>query len=115
MSSTGLFEHLGYSDIQRMMMFYFICIPLRLSFPFILTLIGKKINVKPFIVLIGLISILQNYITMNSGTWWHRKAHIITGVALVMSTRLDGNMYSSVVLFMDVLYGIISSLIIRPF
>ena len=110
MSSSGLFEKIGYSSHQRMLMFYLICIPLRLSFPFLLTFVEN-----PIIILIGLVSIIQNYRTMESGTWWHRKAHIVTSIALILSTLLPGKYYPSIVLFFDVLYGIISSILIRPF
>lgn len=115
MSSSGLFENLGYSSNQRFFMFYFICVPLRLSFPLILTIAEKKSNVKPVIALFGLMSVITNYRTLNTGTWWSRKNHLLSGLFLLLSTLYKNNNYSKIVLLLDVLYGLITSLIIKPF
>ena len=111
----GVLRSMGYSNKQLSMLFYMICIPLRLSFPIIVRQAKNVPIMKVIMVLAGLIAVGINTSRIGAGTWWHTKVHIATSIAIVVSLLIPGTIKPEYILLFDVLYGFSSSLLISPF
>jgi len=112
---SGIFRSRGYSLDQLSMMFYTICIPIRLSLPIIVSYARDIPILKLILIAIGLISAGLNARGIGSGTWWHKKVHLLTAIAFVISLVFPGRIRPEEILFLDVLYGFSSSIAICPF
>jgi hypothetical protein len=111
----GALRSMGYSNKQLAILFYMICIPLRFSFPIIASKAKNVPILKVIMVLAGLIAAGINTSRIGAGTWWHTKVHIATSIAIVLSLLIPGPIKPEYILLFDVLYGVSSSLFIRPF
>lgn len=122
MSSIGILESKGFGSNQRFLLFMLVCIPLRLSFSFV----SYKLRESPLfgllLLILGLVSVGLNLQKMRGNPWWSRKVHLASSVLLVLTVLVSKlkpsvllNQLPSTILLLDVLYGLGSSLIIRPF
>ena len=112
---AGIFRSRGFSMDQLSMIFYTICIPIRLTLPIIVSY-SKNIPVLKFILIaIGLTSAGLNARGMGSGTWWDKRVHLLAAIAFVISLVFPGPIRPEEILFLDVLYGFSSSIVICPF
>lgn len=122
MSSVGILEAKGIGSDRRFLLFMMVCIPLRLSFSLLSYRLRDSSPFGVFLLLLGLISITVNARKMRGDPWWSRKVHLGSAIALVSTFLLSKanpspalNRGPSLVLLLDVLYGLVSSLVIKPF
>ena len=121
-ASIGVLEAKGFGPNQRFLLFMLVCIPLRLSFSLLSYLLRDSSSFGVLLLVLGLVSINVNLGSMGGDPWWSRKVHLgssVLLVSMVLVSKLNPspllNQLPSLVLLLDVLYGLVSSLIIRPF
>ncbi len=111
----------GFSPAQRSVMFYAICIPLRLSLVAVLYGFGSNVIVRSTAVVGGLASYFHlskqvRESAPSKGVWWCRPMHMISGalisVLFVISPRPT---IPSTILLMDTIAGLATSLYKKPF
>jgi hypothetical protein len=123
MSSVGFLEASGFGPGQRLLLFYLVCVPLRLSLPYAAHRFRRSGVTSTALILAGFISFLVNLdkVRVSGGSpWWSRRAHIVSSVLLVAASllsRVDVHLQAlpSLVLLVDVLFGVGSSIVARPF
>ena len=113
--SEGIFRSRGFSLNSLLMLFYMVCIPIRLTLPIIVHKSKNEPTKKMIMIIIGFISIGLNIRGLNSGTWWHKKVHILTGASMIGSLLFPGIIEPEYIMLIDVLYGFLSSLAVCPF
>ena len=112
---AGIFRSRGFSLDQLSIIFYTICIPIRLSLPIIVSYSRDIPILKIILIAIGLMSVGLNARGIGSGTWWNKKVHLLTATAFVISLIFPGYIRPEEILFIDVVYGFSSSIVICPF
>lgn len=125
MSSIGILEANGFGSRHRFLLFMLVCIPLRLSFSLVSYRMRDSSLFGFLLLVLGLVSMGSNLKKLGGNPWWSRKVHLISSVLLVSTVLLvlinrkspsnPLNQLPSIVLFVDVLYGLVSSLIVGPF
>lgn len=114
----GAVEKLGFSPNGRKMLFYGVCIPIRLSMVYIAASYYKNTNFQIIALIFAGISIATNIGRMsdtNDPVWWNRVAHIIFALIGASTIVMDKPQHLSKVLLADILFGVVDSIIKRPF
>jgi hypothetical protein len=115
----GIFSQL--SSSKRALLFYCICIWIRLSIA--LFVYKYSNNNKKFIyiiILAALLGIYLNFNQLNNKVWWNRYIHGINSLLLLIVCILSligyiNSKLIGIILFWDVLFGILYSFYIKPF
>ena len=110
--SGGAIENLGYSPSERKMLFYAVCIPIRLT---IVALAFKYENhpfFVPLMIMISTIAIIQN--TNKTEVWWSRHVHRLISLSVLLTAVAGFPKYIKYLLLLDVSYGLISSFEANP-
>lgn len=128
MSVGGLFRNMKLSNKQLMLMFYLICVPLRLTLAYLVTQYGTRIDILYGLLIIAFISVIMNMRSLmnrSSKVWWIREFHLYIGVVSVfvicgalLGTDNGREVLSKVlggILTVDVLVGVGVSLSKKPF
>lgn len=108
----GLIESTGVSVLQRKMLFLGICVPLRLGIAYTASTAHAR---QWFAYVAAAFSVVAIYINAvkaaDVSVWWSRRAHAAHALAvLVLVALLNTRKYVPYVLFSDVLFGVLSSL-----
>ena len=115
-STGGVVQSSGALPIQRMKLFYGVCVPLRL---FLAYIVYKNIKYTPIQVLVALLSafaVYSNLLGLNSSNkvWWNRQIHAIVAVAILLSTVAKKTDYVPYIMVFDVVLGVASSVANNP-
>ena len=114
----GAIESLGFSPNKRMLMFYGICIPLRMSIAYSAELFHEETSFRIIAFLSFLFSIYSNIsgiLSENTNpVWWNRKLHLISPIIGILILLSGKTQFLSRLLFIDVAYGVINSLEKNP-
>lgn len=114
----GIFKNL--SKTTRALLFYLICIWIRLGLVYIVYKYSKYNIIIYLLMIISIIAIYLNYTKLNQKVWWNRKFHLIISFILLISTililifKINRNILS-LILLIDIIYGISYSIIKKPF
>lgn len=113
----GLVESIGASVWQRKVLFFGMCIPLRLGIAYAA---WKAHTRKGFVCLAATFSVIAIFINAakasDSSVWWSRRAHGAHALAvLVLASMLNKPAYVPHVLLSDALFGLLSAFIQQPF
>ena len=111
---TGFFEQNGYTTEQRRVLFFGVCIPIRLLLAYVIYAHSDK---KSVLVLTMCISLLMGFTYIskhNSGdvVWWNRKIHayivFVIGLCalLLYSDVIHDKQILLALLVSDVLFGV---------
>lgn len=120
----GLFQRLGVTRAKAGILFYCICIWVRFGVALGAAAAAREWPLVIGIVaaVLGVLSVIVNARGLMAGehVWWHRQMHLVVGVAVVavgvlVATEVIEYWALFIVLAADVVYGIIMSLIKRPF
>lgn len=130
---VGVLRGRGFKGYQLALMYYFICIVLRLGFAGLVWKFGEERWMLFTVLGLGLLGAGMNIRGMrrigvsrgNSSIWWSREFHLLSAVA-VSVLALSGLMgwiphlevvrrWMVVVLVVDVLVGVVMSAHKRPF
>ena len=108
-----------YSAHIRFLLFYCICIWVRLFIAFVVYKLAKKKYIILCIFIVALFSIYRNFYT-NSDVWWCRSCHGYISVILAIVTLLSllnyiDNKYISYILVLDIIFGVLYTFIKKPF
>lgn len=118
METSGLFKEFGFSTKQRMILFYAICIPLRtFILPYLAHVMHTSLYPNIVLIILGLISIWNNWRTLHKNVWWNRKVHLMFSLLFVFATigTSLGSKYPSTILIFDVVFGLIYSHLVSAF
>jgi len=130
MKTGGIFRNQGYSNTQLMMMFYFVCVVIRLGFAYFVWLFGDRTPVLALILIIGITGALLNLRGMMSTekVWWFREFHLLMAIAISVTAGIAlyyggqdaaaASIFKTVLtslLVADVGVGVATSLVKRPF
>lgn len=99
---SGLFKNLGFSSTSRKMLFWGICIWVRLAIAY---LVWNDFIPNSYVRGAGLVGIYMNYTGLNDNVWWSRGFHLITSMILA-----SGIVNSGAILALDVFGGIVTAL-----
>ena len=108
----GFIENMGYSPDERKMLFYAVCIPIRL------TIVGLAFKYEnhplfvPLMVMVSVMAIVQN--TNKTKTWWSRETHRCIAISVLLTAIAGFPKYIKYLLLLDVSYGLISSFEANP-
>lgn len=117
----GIFEDKGFSPEERKHLFYMICIFLRLLIAGIVYNLSSSKYIQYTLLIISLFAIYSNYTKLCDIVWWSRRFHLIIAIALFIVTaltitkKLKSDKYMAYLLYADVFFGVIHSLIKQPF
>ncbi len=117
-NKNGIFSSL--TPIKRALLFYLICIWVRLYIAFF---IYKNWNNKIWLYVVifaSIVSIYLNWTKLDGKVWWNRYIHCLNAILLLIFALLVINGYINgkilgVILFWDVLFGILYSFYKHPF
>jgi len=127
MEVGGIFRNKGYTNVQLMLMFYLICVPLRLSIAYLVWKFGERVDMLGVVLVVGVMGIIMNMRAMmrNEKVWWLREFHLLIaiGVAITAGMSLyyggiDRAVFRNVLvglLVTDVAAGVLTSLVRKPF
>lgn len=123
----GALRNMGYSNSQLAIMFYCICVTVRLLLAYSVFLYATQTKVLYAIIIIGLFAISTITKGMLSGkpVWWYREFHLFIAVMIVVvasvslfSPEIGRNVFCKLLtglLVLDVSFGVVISIIKRPF
>ena len=114
----GAIEKLGFSIKSRQMLFYGVCIPLRLFIVFLAMTFYKNFNFQLIALILSGISIFTNISRMgnaNDPVWWNRMAHLLFSVMGASTIVLGKPQFLFKIILLDILFGVIDSFIKMPF
>ena len=112
----GIIESAGFKPSSRKALFYLVCVPIRLS----LVALAFKFHDNPVFkvasFLAAVFSVYTNVDRLASGdaVWWNRAVHVITSSLIASSVVLSVSDLVGYFLLMDIAFGVISSLVIKP-
>jgi hypothetical protein len=123
----GIFNK--YSSKTRMLLFYCICIWVRLFIAFTIYKYSNNKILLYLILLFSIISIYLNFSKLNEKVWWSRLFHGIISVLLLVfaiiilrknnlvliNSIFKNNKILSYLIVIDILFGFFYSLYIKPF
>lgn len=112
-TSGGVIENMGYSPDERKMLFYAVCVPIRLT---IVALAFKYENhplFVPLMIMVSVMAIVQN--TNKTKTWWNREVHRCIAISVLLTAVAGFPKYIKYLLLLDVSHGLISSFAVNPF
>jgi len=113
----GLIESAGVSVLHRKLLFFSVCVPLRVAVAFA----ALATHTKPwFAYVAATLSVIAFYINAvkaaGASVWWSRRTHAAHALAvLILVALLGAKKYVPYVLLSDVLFGVVSSLMWQPF
>ncbi len=110
----GIIEKYGASPSDRKILFYSVCIPIRLLLVYLAYKNQHKKSFRVISILLGLTSVYLNF-TKNDNVWWKRDVHGYHSIVLLILAIFDHTKYIPHVLLSDVLYGFTTSIIKKPF
>lgn len=117
----GIFVEKGFSIIERKHLFYLICIFLRLMIAGIVYNFSDNKKLQYLLLIISLSSVYLNYIKINECVWWSRKFHFVIALLLfiitllIITKQIKTDKWMSYLLYIDIIWGIIHSLVVQPF
>jgi len=114
--SGGSVEASGATPEQRMKLFYGVCVPLRLTLTYIVYKNMDNSMIKMLVLLLSAFAIYSNLLGLNSGrhVWWDRRVHLFVSVAILMSVFAGKMNYVAFLMLFDIIFGIGSSIAIKP-
>ena len=115
-TSGGSVEASGASPEQRMQLFYGVCVPLRIALAYIVYKNADITPVKMLVLLLSAFAIYSNLLGLNSGrnVWWDRRIHLVVALAILVSAFAGKMNYVAFLMLFDILFGVGSSLAIKP-
>lgn len=113
----GIFEKAGFSSTDRLIIFIFICIPIRLSLAYSAHLYHEK-RIFQLIALISAAYSLytnSNLLIQNGvkDVVWSRKTHIVSAIMIILSILTGNTLLLQYILTFDVFIGASQYLIFR--
>jgi hypothetical protein len=125
----GVLRNKGYSSLQLMLMFYLVCVVLRLGMAYGVWLYGDRVSVLIGLLIVGLIAIILNVRGIMSGkkVWWSRQFHLLITIAVIVTSILSlyyskdngiRKLFREILtglLLVDVSVGVITSIFVKPF
>ena len=112
----GIIESSGATTGQRKMLFYGVCVPLRLLLALFVFWKSSSPAVQLILLTVSAISSYINILGINSSNqvWWSQKFHLVTSIsALLLLVRGRPDLVPIVMVF-DALYGVASSFASDP-
>ena len=112
-----LFNELGYTPKERMYLFYFVCVFARTLVAYLSSVYQNHRAYRPIVIIASLIGIYLNLTRNNSEcVWWRRDIHLLFCLGILWSTLNDDTIaLVPYLLFADVLFGLVYSIVKRPF
>lgn len=109
----------GFNSAQRGLMFYAICIPVRLALTAVVYNYGSKVLVRSTAVATCLLSLFLNSNRIreqDAQVWWSRRVHIVTSLLLLLSVIVSPKpSVPAALLLTDTLFGLGTSFYKQPF
>lgn len=106
-----LFQNL--SKTQRMILFYGVCIWVRLLLILLLWRYWSNLWIRVLFLIFLVLSCWRLYTTLDENVWWSKKIHLLTciiSIILVMSMQTSLKQFVIFILLLDLGFGIISSI-----
>ena len=104
----GQIESMGFSPRERMLLFYMICIPLRLSLVSLLYKFEDHKMFTPIMIVMACVSISMNL--NKSDVWWSRKTHLLNALSVLLVALAGYPKYIKYILLSDIVGGAILSI-----
>lgn len=111
-TSGGAIENLGYSPSERKMLFYTVCIPIRMTIAALAFKYENHPFFVPLMVVVSTMAIIQN--TNKTKVWWSRHVHRLISLSILLASIAGFPKYIKYLLLLDVSYGLISSFEANP-
>lgn len=123
----GVLRNKGFSGVALMMMFYLICVVVRLGFAWLVWKFGERVEMLWVVLAVALAAVVGNIrgIMRNKTVWWFREFHLLVALALVVTCGLslyyggaDRLVFKNVLvglLVVDVGVGVLTSFVRKPF
>lgn len=108
---SGLIEKSGATSGQRKVLFYGVCIPLRLLVALIVYWKSTNPAVQGLVLTAFAVSVYINLLSLNSSdrVWWSREFHTLTSLtSLFLLLRGFPSWVPGIMVF-DVLFGLVTS------
>lgn len=107
----GIIENSGATSGERKMLFYGVCVPLRLLLALFVFWKSSSPIVQGILLTASAMSMYMNLLGMNSSNeiWWSQEVHLLTSSStflLLIGRRPEFVPY---VMVLDVLYGLLTS------
>jgi hypothetical protein len=123
MGEGGVFKNAGVSLRMRAALFYGVCIWARVGVAFAFMFAANAWYTGTLaIVLAAAVIFTTAELSQQSHVWWNRKVHALMGFAVIISAivglvkETDAVIYAiSVIMLADVTWGVLHSLVARPF
>lgn len=115
--SGGIFKKKGYTLEQRKILFYTICIFVRLLLAGIVYHFSEKKELQYLLLITSFASIITINNKINEGgcVWWNRHFHLFISIVLficsilAIKNKLKNKKYLSYLFYLDVLFGLTNS------
>lgn len=125
-SQGGVIENMGFTPQSRSILYYGICIWVRLCFSALLVVLAYYEYYRVVggtCIVLGVAAIIANALGLyrQNKVWWSRGFHLVTGVLLLCTSvllflRMHVSVYIlAVILSADVLVGVVMSFLKRVF
>lgn len=112
----GLIESAGVSVLHRNLLFLSVCVPLRVAVACAARATHTRLWFPYVAATLSVVAIYTNTKAADAGVWWSRRTHAAHALAVLILVALLGETkYVPCVLFSDVLFGLVSSLMWQPF
>ena len=118
-TNGGLFKSKGFTLEQRKLMFYLICIFFRLFLAGIVYNFSNSKIVQYATLLLGSVAVYLNYSKLSNPSWWKSEYHLLIAILvvicsyLILTKKFNKSKYLAYLLYADVLFGLIDSLITK--
>lgn len=110
--SGGMIEKMGFSPSDRKYLFYFVCIPLRLSIVALAYKYEDSSLMIPVAIAMSILAIKSNL--NKSKVWWSRRTHLLNAIAILLYSLAGTPSLIKYVLLLDIIEGVISSIVLNP-
>ena len=119
-STDSLVAKMGIPHATRGILFYLVCIPIRLYLAFFVYLNHKIVFIPYLVFFFSCFALYSNIKKRGDCVWWFRELHIIVSASLIIASMLTiihqvSGIILSYLLLMDVILGFLSSLVLNPF
>lgn len=127
MTTGGVLRNKGYSAGQLMVMFYLICVPLRLGAAYLVWLFGERTSVLFGLMLVAALGVVLNVRSLmrkGENVWWMREFHMLMAIGIAVGCGVslyygdDRSLFKNVIvglMVMDVAVGVLVSIVKKPF
>ena len=112
----GVIESAGFSPSSRKYLFYMVCIPIRLA----MVALAYKFHDNPLFKIATLLAAMfsvrttVNKMITDGGVWWSRGAHTLSSGLIASSIVVGRSHYTGFILLADIIFGVSSSIVVKP-